>query len=86
MGSQTRPTALLSAGLIVPIHLGCLVDVGYPNGLEVLPNGTALIAYYRSSTDGGQTWSAEVDNSVAVWGETVSFSAGPGGSWFNRMT
>jgi len=75
-------------------------------------------AYYRSSTDGGVTWSAEVDiadadtgatyktaagfaseygdygavdvtntgKTVAVWGEGASFSAGPGGIWFNRMT
>jgi hypothetical protein len=75
-------------------------------------------AYYRSSTDGGQTWSAEADISdadtgatyktaagftseygdygaiditntgkaVAVWGEGASFSNGPGGIWFNRMT
>jgi len=74
--------------------------------------------YYRSSTDGGQTWSAEVDiadakkgatykttvgfeseygdygaiditnagTSVAVWGEGVNFTTGPGGVWFNRMT
>ena len=73
---------------------------------------------YRSSTDGGQTWSAEADISdadtgatyktaagfaseygdygaiditntgktVAVWGEGASFSTGPGGIWFNRMT
>ena len=73
--------------------------------------------YYRSSTDGGQTWSAEVDISdadtgasyktaagffseygdygaiditntgkaVAVWGEGASFTAGPGGIWFNRL-
>ena len=73
--------------------------------------------FYRSSTDGGQTWSAEVDISdadtgatyktaagfasaygdygaiditntgktVAVWGEGVSFSTGPGGIWFNRL-
>ncbi|MEX2439518.1 MAG: hypothetical protein WD739_06520 [Actinomycetota bacterium] len=72
---------------------------------------------YRSSTDGGQTWSAEADisdaddgatyktaagfaseygdygaiditntgTSVAVWGEGASFSAGPGGIWFNRQ-
>ena len=75
-------------------------------------------AYYRSSTDGGLTWSAEADiadadtgatyktaagftspygdygaidvtntgTTVAVWGEGASFSAGPGGIWFNRMT
>jgi hypothetical protein len=75
-------------------------------------------AYYRSSTDGGATWSAESDISdadtgatyktaagfsspygdygaidvtntgktVAVWGEGASFSAGPGGIWFNHMT
>jgi hypothetical protein len=74
--------------------------------------------YYRSSTDGGLTWSAEADISdadggatyktaagyaspygdygamditntgkaVAVWGEGASFSSGPGGIWFNRMT
>jgi hypothetical protein len=74
--------------------------------------------WYRSSTDGGLTWSAETDISdadtgatyktaagfaseygdygaiditntgktVAVWGEGASFSAGPGGIWFNRMT
>lgn len=73
--------------------------------------------FYRSSTDGGQTWSAEADISdadtgasyktaagfaseygdygaidltntgkaVAVWGEGVSFSTGPGGIWFNRL-
>ena len=73
--------------------------------------------FYRSSTDGGQSWSAEVDISdadsgatyktaagfaseygdygaiditntgkaVAVWGEGASFSAGPGGIWFNRL-
>ena len=74
--------------------------------------------WYRSSTDGGLTWSVETDISdadsgatyktaagfaseygdygaiditntgktVAVWGEGVSFSTGPGGIWFNRMT
>jgi hypothetical protein len=74
--------------------------------------------YYRSSTDGGVSWSVETDISdadagatyknaagftseygdygaiditntgktVAVWGEGVSFSAGPGGIWFNRQT
>lgn len=74
--------------------------------------------WYRSSTDGGLTWSAETDiadadtgatyktaagfaseygdygaiditntgKTVAVWGEGASFSAGPGGIWFNRMT
>ena len=74
--------------------------------------------YYRSSTDGGLTWSAEADiadadtgatyktaagfsseygdygavdvtntgKTVAVWGEGASFSTGPGGIWFNRMT
>lgn len=74
--------------------------------------------FYRSSTDGGATWTAEADISdadtgaayktpagfaseygdygaidvtstgktVAVWGEGVSFSTGPGGIWFNRMT
>jgi hypothetical protein len=73
--------------------------------------------WYRSSTDGGQSWSAETDvadadagatyktaagfasaygdygavditntgKTVAVWGEAVSFSAGPGGIWFNRQ-
>lgn len=73
--------------------------------------------YYRSSTNGGQTWSAESDISdadagatyktaagfaspygdygaidvtntgkaVAVWGEGVDFSTGPGGIWFNRQ-
>ncbi len=73
--------------------------------------------FYRSSTDGGLTWSAEADISdadagasyktaagfaseygdygaiditntgkaVAVWGEGVSFSTGPGGIWFNRL-
>jgi hypothetical protein len=73
--------------------------------------------FYRSSSDGGQTWSAETDISdadggatykttagfasaygdygaiditntgkvVAVWGEGVSFSTGPGGIWFNRL-
>ena len=74
--------------------------------------------FYRASTDGGLTWSGEIDISdadagatyktaagfsseygdygaidftntgktVAVWGEGVSFSAGPGGIWFNRMS
>lgn len=73
--------------------------------------------FYRSSSDGGQTWSGETDISdadggatykttagfasaygdygaiditntgkvVAVWGEGVSFAAGPGGIWFNRL-
>ncbi len=73
--------------------------------------------FYRTSTDGGQTWSVEADISdadtgaayktaagftseygdyggiditntgktVAVWGEAASFSAGPGGIWFNRQ-
>jgi hypothetical protein len=72
--------------------------------------------WYRTSTDGGQSWGAEADisdadtgasyktaagfaseygdygaiditntgTSVAVWGEGASFSAGPGGIWFNR--
>ena len=80
--------------------------------------GGAWNAWYRSSTDGGSTWSAETDISdastgatyktaagftseygdygavditntgktVAVWGEGASFSAGPGGVWFNRQT
>jgi hypothetical protein len=74
--------------------------------------------WYRTSTNGGQSWSADVDISdadsgatyktaagfaseygdygaiditntgktVAVWGEGASFSAGPGGIWFNRTT
>ena len=88
-------------------------------GLHYADNRTgSWNAYYRSSTDGGLTWSAEVDiadadagatyktaagftspygdygaidltntgKAVAVWGEGASFSAGPGGIWFNRMT
>ena len=75
-------------------------------------------AWYRSSTTGGQSWSAETDISdadtgasyktaagfaseygdygaiditntgktVGIWGEGASFSAGPGGIWFNRQT
>jgi len=74
--------------------------------------------WYRSSTDGGQAWGADVDISdadaggtyktaagfsseygdygaiditntgktVAVWGEGVSISTGPGAIWFNRET
>ena len=73
--------------------------------------------WYRASTDGGQTWSADLDisdadtgatyktaagftseygdygaiditntgKSVAIWGAGASFSAGPGGIWFNRQ-
>ena len=72
--------------------------------------------WYRSSTDGGATWSAAVDISdadggasyktaagfaapygdygmvditntgktVAIWGEALDFTNGPGGIWFNR--
>jgi hypothetical protein len=80
--------------------------------------GGAWNTWFRSSSDGGLTWTTETDISdassgatyktaagftseygdygavdvtntgkaVAVWGEGASFSAGPGGIWFNRQT